>query len=766
MSQPANASSESPTHDSSAVLALIRFLRMVRLHQKLMVLCFAIACVLGGVYYTTATRIYEASGSIQVVEDSMSVMESHQRQTRVKDYMPSYLNVLRKPAVLDKVINSLGPAQLAEFGKANREAWPRILSSRIYIRNPLDTNILELYFKSPNPDNAAIILEAVINNYIEFIHEKHKGNSQQVLVKLTAEREELEASIEQKTAELIQLKGSLEEFDGGEDGRRVNIVVDQLMKLNNTLSDAQNKTLDAHAKFLAIDHAVRNNEDILQFAIDNLDALGTDLLRLEFNLDQGDLLIVARLNEELLRERSEKFAADRKFGANHPMVLQLNHSIMAKEQRLATRLSTRQSQGELVRNQQLAPRLLQMAQQRYKEASSIEQALRSRLQQYKQAALNLNVQMAKVKQIEADLARKNSYNDVIMGRMKDVELGKDSGTRIHVLGHPEPPTSPVSPRLSFVGLGTIAGGVGIGFAVIYVLTVLDDRFRSLDELQTFLGAPVLTTVPRMQIPEGNGAMSLITVAEPTSVVAEAYRTLRTGIVHQPNDTSRLVVTSSEPSDGKTTSVGNLAAAFAQSGKRTILIDADLRRPGMTKLLGLRGHGGLSTILESDEAVEDVVRQVIVPGIIDRLDVISAGPRPANPAELLSGERFMKLLSWAEAEYDQILIDAPPVLAVTDATVIGRLADGIVLVVRPEKNSRRMVIRAGELIASHGCTLLGTVVNRISTGGDSGNGYEYGYGYGYNYSYSYGHDASAGLSDDFDSESDDDSEEFPATRVAA
>lgn len=764
MSQPANASPESSTSESSAVLALISFLRMVRLHQKLMIICFVIACALGGAYYVSAVRIYEASGSIQVVENGMSVLESHQQHTRVRDYMPSYLNVLRQPAVLNKVINTLGPAQLAEFGKAPRSAWPRILSSRIYVRNPLDTNILEMYFKSPNAENAALILDSIIKNYIEFIHDKHKGTSQQVLVKLTAERTQLEESIAKKTDELIQLKGTLEEFDGGEDGRRVNVVVDQLMKLNNTLSDAQNKTLDAHAKFLAIDHAVRNNEDILQFALENLDSLGTDLLRLEFNLDQGDLLIVSRLNEELLRERSEIFAAERKFGPNHPLVLQLNHSIQLKEQRLATRLSSRQNQGQMVRSQHLAPRLLQMASQRYKEAYSIEQALRGRLQQYKQAALNLNVQMAKVKQIEADLLRKNTYNDVIMSRMKDVELGKEAGTRIHVLGHPETPTGPVSPRLSFVGLGTIAGGVGVGFALIYVLTVLDDRFRSLDELQTFLGAPVLTTVPRMEIPEGNGALSLITVAEPSSVVAEAYRTLRTGIVHQPLDTARLVVTSSEPGDGKTTSIGNLAAAFAQSGKRTILIDADLRRPGMTKLLGLRGQGGLSTILESEESVVDVAQQVMIPGIIDRLDVIPSGPRPGNPAELLSGDRFMKLLSWAESEYDQILVDAPPVLAVTDATVIGRLADAILLVVRPEKNSRRMVIRAGELIAAHGCTLLGTVVNRISTTGENGQGYDY--NYGYNYSYSYGHDASTQLSDDFDNESNEDSDESPVKRIAA
>ena len=159
---------------------MVRFMRLVRLHQRVMITSLAITCVLGGIYYATATRIYQAAGSIQVVENGMSVLESSQMKSRVKDYMPSYLSIIRKPAVIRKVIDSMSAAQLAEFGNAPPEEWERILQSRIQVRNPLDTNILELYFRSPDADNAATILDAVIKSYIEFVHETHKGTSQEV----------------------------------------------------------------------------------------------------------------------------------------------------------------------------------------------------------------------------------------------------------------------------------------------------------------------------------------------------------------------------------------------------------------------------------------------------------------------------------------------------------------------------------------------------------------------------------------------------------
>jgi capsular exopolysaccharide synthesis family protein len=218
-------------------------------------------------------------------------------------------------------------------------------------------------------------------------------------------------------------------------------------------------------------------------------------------------------------------------------------------------------------------------------------------------------------------------------------------------------------------------------------------------------------------------------AAPNTPSTEPFRTLRTSILLNPAATSRLLISSSEPADGKTTVAINLAVAFAQAGKRTLLIDADLRKPGLTTRLDLKSHAGLADLLVADAAIEHAVAECIVHTEQPSLHVLSTGRRRPNPAELLGNGRLTDLLAWAEANYDQVLVDCPPVLAVSDAHLMGRLVDGALLVVRPEKNHRRTVVRAVESLTSAGCAVIGVVANGI-TAAEGGYGYGYGYGYGH------------------------------------
>lgn len=178
---------------------------------------------------------------------------------------------------------------------------------------------------------------------------------------------------------------------------------------------------------------------------------------------------------------------------------------------------------------------------------------------------------------------------------------------------------------------------------------------------------------------------------------------------------------------------NLAVSFAQSGKKTLLIDADMRRPGLSTLLKAKGQQGLSDVLVSKtnlhESGVEHIRSLDVPG----LDFLSAGTRRPDSAELLASDRLAELLAWAESRYDQILIDTPPGLAASDASMIGRLVDGLVLVVQPNKTQRRNVMHVVESFIALEVNLLGVVVNRInSQKNDSVYGYNFAYGYGYEY----------------------------------
>jgi capsular exopolysaccharide synthesis family protein len=176
----------------------------------------------------------------------------------------------------------------------------------------------------------------------------------------------------------------------------------------------------------------------------------------------------------------------------------------------------------------------------------------------------------------------------------------------------------------------------------------------------------------------------------------------------------------------------LAVSYAQAGHKTLMIDADLRKPGLTTRLALKGQPGVADVLASEETTPHIANRLIRKTELDCLDVLPAGLRLPNPAELLSGQRFAELMAWAETHYDQVLVDCPPILAVSDAQIVGRLMDGAILVVRPEKNHRRLVIKACDSFFSTGSKVLGIVANGLST--HAGRGYGYGYGYGYGAEY--------------------------------
>ena len=174
----------------------------------------------------------------------------------------------------------------------------------------------------------------------------------------------------------------------------------------------------------------------------------------------------------------------------------------------------------------------------------------------------------------------------------------------------------------------------------------------------------------------------------------------------------------------------LGAAAAQAGKRTLLIDGDMRRPGLSRLFGLRGVAGLAEILREHDEISQMAPALITASGLEGLDVLSSGAPPSDPSSLLASDRLSQLVAWADGQYDLLLIDTPPILAASDAAIIGRLTDGIVLVVQPAKNHRRMVYRAVDQIRSVGLTFVGIVANRISSADDDYYGYGYGYGHGY------------------------------------
>lgn len=221
-------------------------------------------------------------------------------------------------------------------------------------------------------------------------------------------------------------------------------------------------------------------------------------------------------------------------------------------------------------------------------------------------------------------------------------------------------------------------------------------------------------------------IKLVTIKEPKSPVAEAYRTLRTNIQFSSfdNKIKTIVITSSGPAEGKTTTSCNLAIATAQAGKRTILLDCDMRNAKIHKVFELSNQAGLSDVLIGAVSFYEAVQKTD----IENLNVLPSGTRPPNPAELLSSEKMKKFLESLKETYDYIIIDTPPIIMVTDAQILAKYADGCLLLIASAEADKNAALKAKELLEKVDAKILGVVLNKLDT---KRKGY---YGYYYNYYY--------------------------------
>lgn len=310
-------------------------------------------------------------------------------------------------------------------------------------------------------------------------------------------------------------------------------------------------------------------------------------------------------------------------------------------------------------------------------------------------------------------------------------LSFSSGNASNLLSVVEPavaPTSPVSPRplVNMILAGVL--GLLVAGGIMLLSIYLDDGLRDPDQVQQVAGLNTLGTIVRMKGDKDRGEMyRLATLLYPQSSIAEAYRTLRANIefaaVGGPIQT--LLVTSSVTGEGKTVTATNLAVAFAQSGKRVLLVDADLRKPGVHAVFNLPNAHGLTTLLRNDDVSLDAISQATEQ---DNLQVLTTGPLPPNPAELLGSPRMQRILEKVKAGADLIIFDSPPLHSVTDSAILGSFLDGTILVIDAKGSRRRAVRPATEALARAGANVLGAVLNGIPAKAQSGADY-YGGFYG-------------------------------------
>jgi succinoglycan biosynthesis transport protein ExoP len=288
------------------------------------------------------------------------------------------------------------------------------------------------------------------------------------------------------------------------------------------------------------------------------------------------------------------------------------------------------------------------------------------------------------------------------------------------------PRKPIRPRPPLTGLLAAVVGVLVAVGGAFLIEYLDDSIKTPDDVTRVSGLPTLGAI--VQLRDSGGGRQLVASTESKAPESEAYRTLRTNIQFSSVDkpVKTLLVTSSGPSEGKSTTAANLAVVVAQTGQQVIVVDADLRRPVLHRVFGVPNNTGLTTALLAgdDTGLESHLR----PTKVDNLVVLTSGPIPPNPSEMLGSHRMASLIERLSQLADVVIFDSPPVLAVTDAAVMGRQVDGVVLVTDARQTREMALARAVSELQNTGANVLGVVLNRLDSRGGSSYYYYYYYYY--------------------------------------
>ena len=365
-----------------------------------------------------------------------------------------------------------------------------------------------------------------------------------------------------------------------------------------------------------------------------------------------------------------------------------------------------------------------------------QQELESRIADLERQIQDIDLQVLGAPIAQRDAARESTdaqrsllQSNVFTLRQQLDQLKSASnveGSGLQILGEAVEPTAPFSPTPMRAGTQGLLMGLVLGLGFAFLIDFLDDRIRSKDDVERVASRlPVLGVIPLVPGWRNRKSAQVISLEDPTSGAAEAYRTLRTSIqflgLDQP--LRLLQVTSPVASEGKSTTLTNLAVALARAGQQVVVVDCDLRRPRVHEFFGLPSDVGFTSVILGDVPLSGAVRHVPdVPG----LRVLAAGPIPPNPSELLAGRRTVDLFTALQADCDVVLIDSPPVLPVADAPSLSTRVDATLVVVSAEKTHRKQLARALEILAQVEAPVIGVTVNGVGRADPGAYGYQYGY----------------------------------------
>lgn len=630
--------------------------------------------------------------------------------------------------------------QLSDAEKARAEGYAALLASRLNVQQKERTNLVNVSVTTPKPELSARVADKVAEVFIDEDAQRETEGARRAYEDLTKSIEDLKVTISQQEAELISAMSSIDlplQEKGGE------LRASNLSALQAQLLDAENEMSKVQTIYTGALNA-SGKGDILAVAGENKaiqDARSQNLKRqadLEKRIEDIDNKInTAKEKRETLLVRytpeyREVTAVDAQIRELEEQKARISSEVLEKIKSEGVKLE-KNAEREYMASLRAQ---LGAAQQREARARSEFEAAKAKANIEGRAETNLKTQKDA---LDTNRSLLNTYTQ----RQKEQELAIASGRpeNIKIAANAVTPTTPVGPQrtrnILVAFLVSLAAGIGLAFLLDY----LDDSVKTSDDIGRHLGLPTLALIPhhfgsekrRLKLASANGngngnvgiATGLITLEERRSPMAEAYRHLRTSLLFssagKPPQT--ILVTSSQPSEGKTTTAINTAVTLAQADADVVIVDCDLRRPRLHSYFDLENSQGLTNYLSGERNTEHLIKTC---RDLPRLKVITSGPIPPNPAELLSSNEMKNLLQFLRGRYKHVIIDSPPAISFTDAAILSTLVDGVVIVAMAGKSSIHLMRRFKHRLGNIGARIYGVVLNGIKSGSME---YDY-YGTGY------------------------------------
>jgi len=712
----------------------------VILKRKWTVIAFALPLFLTVTIFSFVTKkTYTAKGTLLIEKEPniLNMEEIFKIETSMIDYYQTQYKLLESRALADNVIEKLKLYENAEFvgkpkeGKKPVDKSDPVLRSklvdsflgRLKVKPIRDTRLVEVNFKAQDPKFAANALNALFNSFIDMNIDFKYEATEQATEFLTAQIASLRAEIEKDEREL-QAYGAAKNIIALSDEETT--IVEKLGELNRALTEAQIDRVKKEAYYNEIKFASPDNMP---------GALTNTLIQ---NLREG----YGKLSREYMKMQE-------KFRPEYPEM-----------QRLKAELDSAKESLENETNN-----FIKAAYSDYQAALNKERSLEQVFNKQKQESIQLNSNSILYNSLKIELENKKNMIEQLLKRQSETGVAaRLKGLRtsnVRIVDRAESPLYPSSPKkkmnMIIALIMGLVGGIGLAFLFDY----LDDSIKTSEDVEKYAGLPALGVVPTFsadgfkrrdeygyghpkgeeekiewkresydagqEIPEEERSIELITYFSPKSNFSESYLSIKTSLLLSSANMNlkTIAISSSLPKEGKSATVSNLGVALAKANKKVVIVDTDFRKPRQHRIFKIRDMNGLTSYLTMNMEMKDLIKKTQIPNLF----LINAGPIPLNPVELLGSEKMANLIEALKKSFDYVLFDTPPILAVTDAMVLGAKVDGIILIVWGERTSRKALREVREKLDLLKIKSLGVIINNINIGKHDYNYMDYYYYHG-------------------------------------